>query len=149
MGNAKYGCRLYIDTGNEHPNIITELTGIEPTSIEVKGDFIVTKKGIKKSLKQNLWNLEPTIKESDNDNIWDLCNSIIDITNILDSKEAEFIDIFRQFKNCGLMFYADMYNFWIQFRAQPDILAKMAKYRLYIDFSILSLNTEYENNVSD
>ena len=35
------------------------------------------------------------------------------------------------------MFYADMYNYWVQFRIQPEILHKMSKYGILIDFSIL------------
>ncbi len=142
MNEAEYGCSLWIDTEDEHPEIITKLTGIEATEIEVKGEFKITKSGKKKPLNQNLWKLISPARISDDDNIWNLCESILDITNILDQREIEVKDALSKFDNKGIQFYANMYNYWIQFRVQPEIILKMAKYQILIDFSILSFEPD-------
>ncbi len=142
MKKAEYGCSLWIDTENEHPNIITELTGIEATSIEVKGEFIVRKNGMKKPLKQNLWGLEPSKRFAEDE--YELPDCVNDIIDILDTKENEFRAVFNRFNNYKLMIYCNAYTRWIQFRIEPKILSQMAKYQLAIDFSIWSFKPDDE-----
>lgn len=133
-----YGCRMWVDTGDEHPDVFTALTGIQPTSIKVKGKEEVLKNGGSRIMKQNLWELEPPIREADDE--WDLCECIVDITEILDEEEVEVRAALNKFDNKGLMFYCDMYRYWVQFRIQPEVLRKIQKYNILVDFSILSFD---------
>lgn len=143
MNEAEYGSSLWIDTGDEHPNIITEITGIKATEIEVKGEFIVMRNGIKKPLKQNLWGLKPPVHIAEDE--YELPNCINDIIDILDSKESAFREVFGRFNNYKLLIYSNAYTRWIQFRIEPEILYRMAKYQLAIDFSIWSFEPDEEN----
>lgn len=137
--SCEYGCRLWIDTDDDDPNLITELTGIIPTSVKIKGEYETLINGKKKLNKQNLWMLDPPKRFADDE--WDFCNSIEDVTNILDKHEQAFIKHTAKYINKGFMLYGDLHDeYWVQFRVQPDILNKMAKYNILIDFSILVFN---------
>lgn len=138
-----YGCSMWVDTGDEHPDIFTHLTGIKPTEIKVKGEVKRPGQGPAIVIKQNLWIFKPPVRTADNE--WDLCESIVDITDILDEKEVEVRAALRKFDNKGLMLYCNMYHYWIQFRAQPEILYKMQKYNMLLDFSIMSFKDEDED----
>lgn len=133
-----YGCRMWVDTGDEHPDIFTQLTGIQPTSLKVKGELEQLKNGRTRVMTQNLWKFNPPERTADDE--WDLCECIVDVTDILDEKEVEVRAALRKFDNKGLMLYCNMYHYWIQFRAQPEILYKMQKYNMLLDFSILSFD---------
>jgi hypothetical protein len=143
---AKYGCYFYVNTGEEHPDVFTKLTGIQPTSIEVKGERAPTKDGRRPLVfKTNFWELKPPVRIPEKkDDIWDICESILDITNIFDEKEFEVREALQKFEYKQLVIYGDVYTCWLQFGATPEILYKMQKYNIPIKFSIMSCESEEE-----
>lgn len=94
----EYGCKLFIDTEHEHPEIITQATGVGASEVIVKGAPFKTGKGkiiAGKYNEYNLW-IYDTGKIYGEEGVY-LNNSLQEIFRVLESKKVEFQELLEKY----------------------------------------------------
>jgi len=138
--NPKYGCVLIINTEDQHPEIVTTITGVRATSMEIKGQPRIDKKTGKERIgtqsRANLWNLDSGYFYGSE---WDLEKSISKLLNII-SSNPEFETVFSMFKKeCFIRCYAYVEHYNIAFGLSSQVLYDMYKVNIPIEFDLYSL----------
>jgi hypothetical protein len=133
----KIGCNLYIDTEENEPDIITDITQIIPSKTRIKGAPFVNRLGKEiggKFNESNLWIYEsPTI--IDEDGVY-LDKTIQSVLDLLDSKKNDFKDIFTRFPKNHLMCFG-YYSFNNPyFIFNKGLLKRLTEYQLEVEFDL-------------
>ena len=138
---TKYGCILIINTGEEHPEIVTIMTGIKATLLHVKGKPRINKKTGKELAGtqdiQNLWTLDEFAFGS----VWDLENTIRRILNLICS-HSEFKTVFSRFKESYLRCYVYVEDYNIAFGLSSEIFHDLHEIGIPIEFDLYSFKED-------
>ena len=138
---TEYSYCLWIDTEEEHPDIVTDMTGISPTSKRVKGEWKGGKSKPTAVWDQNVWELKSEMYYADNE--WDICDNFSSFIEVINSKEAEFVKAITRFKDAGIDIRCTTFDtYWVQFRMQHEIMLLLSRYNLVTYFSILILKPD-------
>lgn len=134
---CEYGCNLWIDTDSYHPSIVTEITQVNCTSLEIKGEYEILTNGRTGGIyEKNIWSIESERRIQKNE--WNLETSIKEILSVLLANESEFMKVFSMFPNKCLLCYAYIYDYNISFRIPHETIFKINKFELPIDFDLYS-----------
>jgi hypothetical protein len=144
--NAEYGCVLQIFTKDDHPNIVTEITGIEASHFRVKGMPKINRKTGNTignyTYRENVWFLELS-HEGDT---WDFSEGLDPALNkilqIILSNEEKFRAVFNKYEYYRIMCYGYIYDFHIVFKLQEETLKKMGLLEIPIEFDFYSFKEE-------
>ena len=138
---TKYGCILIINTEEEHPEIVTTMTGVESTLLHVKGKTRINKKTGKELIGtqyiQNLWTLDEFAFGSE----WGLENAIHKIVNVINSN-SEFKTVFSTFKESFLRCYVYIEDYHLAFGLSPEIFHDLHKIGIPIEFDLYSFKED-------
>ena len=137
---SEYGCVLIINTEEQHPEIVTKMTGVKSTSLEVRGEPRIDKKtGKERNGTQgiaNLWKLDTgSIYGSE----WESEKAIRKLLDIIDSN-TDFKTVFMTFKESFLRCYAYVYHYNITFELSPIVFYDLYKIGLPIEFDLYSFD---------
>jgi len=143
----KFGCNLYIYTKEQHPEIITTLTGINSTRLIVKGQpkiNPISKKPIQGTVnKVNLWVYEfPNVKGVSE---WHIEDAIRLVFQLLEKKN-EFKNILEVYDESYLLVYLYTQDYHVAYNLPKDILEKLHYFGLRIEFDIYYLRED--NNIT-
>ncbi len=136
-----YGCRLIINTGDDHPDIITATTGIISTSIVVKGSSIlrpVTKEIVEgKYYDYNLCVYDIGKKHVDEGYY---LNAVLEeMLDSVDRKKINFVDLLRKYPLNHILCYAYFYDFHSYFILDKNLSQRLSRYNIDIEFDLYYL----------
>lgn len=137
----EFGCTLIIDTGEERPGIVTELTGIQSSEYLIKGDNKVkpmTKEIIYDKFNQyNLWILKIARQQLDRGYL----NSPIELMlDLLDDKREEVLGVLKRFPKNHLVCYGYFYELNPYFIFDKKLIRRLNYYNIDIEFDVYCLN---------
>jgi hypothetical protein len=138
---SKMGCNLYIDTINEPPEIITEITSVEASELQVKGTLYKNSQNQiieKRKYKHNLWILNSPFFYGEH-NVY-LNNSIEYIISILNDNKAEFLEVLNRFPDNHLLCYSYYYEVNPYFILTSKLIEELSVYKVPIEFDFYLLN---------
>lgn len=132
----EFGCNLFIETNEEHPNVITNLLGIEASECVVKGSPRVNKKTneiIPGNYNQrNLWVYKINIPEA---GAGLYLNSALEMmVDFLDTNKDIFLKIFNKYEKRHLLCYAYYYDFNPYFAFNKELIKRLCEYSIDIEF---------------
>lgn len=137
----EYGCTLFIDTLDDHPQIITEQLGIYPSKVVVKGSVWlspITKKSIDgKFYESNLWIYEINSIYS-GDGIY-LNTPLEKLLDIMDSHKDLFINILKKYHKNHILCYAYFYGVNAYFILNKHLLNRLNAYEIDLEFDMYCL----------
>ena len=142
---SECGCVLIIYTEEQHPEIVTIMTGVKATSLEVKGKPRIDKKTGKERIGTqgiaNVWTLDPgRIYDSE----WYLENAIREILDTICSNVG-FKTVFMKFKESFLRCYAYVENYHLAFGFSPEIFHDLHKIGIPIEFDLYSFDEKEDS----
>lgn len=136
---SEYGCVLRINTGEIHPNIVTEMTGVESTMLQIKGTPRIDKKTKQEitgtSYVENMWMFDPNKCYGSE---WDIENAIQKVLDIISLYDG-FNKVFSKFEESILLCYAYVYHYNISFILSPQIIGKLQNIGIPIEFDLYSM----------
>lgn len=137
----EFGCTLIIDTEEERPNIVTELTGIQSSEYLIKGNNKVRprKKEIigDKFNQYNLWMLKINRAQM----VEGYLNSSIELMlDLLDNKREEVLGVLKRFPKNHLVCYGYFYELNPYFVFDKKLIGRLNYYNIDIEFDVYCLN---------
>jgi hypothetical protein len=143
---AEYGCILQIFTEDEHPEIITKMTGVEASYIHIKSMPKVNRETGNTignlTYKENVW----FWKSFYEGNTWDfavgLDTALNNILQIIISNVEQFRIIFNKYQYYRIMCYGYIYDYHIAFKLQSETIKKIDKLGIPIEFDFYSFSDE-------
>jgi hypothetical protein len=147
MNNTEYGCMLQIFTENEHPEIITKITGVKATHLHIKEMPKINKKTGKiidddLTYKENVWFWESSYEGDTWDFDIGLDPALNSILQMILSKEKEFRTAFNKYEHYRITCYGYIYDYHIVFKLQNETIKKMEMLGLPIEFDFYSFRDE-------
>lgn len=140
------GCVLIINTEEQHPEVVTKMTGVKATKLFVKGEPHIDKKtGKERSGTQylrNIWEWDPGRLYGSEWQIEDATCKILDMVQ----SNPGFKTVFETFKKCFFRGYAYVYDFHIVVGFSPETLHKLHEVGIPFEFDLYSFK---EDAVSD
>jgi len=139
----EYGCTLFIDTLDDSPEIITNQLGLQASELIIKGsDWLspMTKKIIEGKFNEaNLW-IYKIEKEYSGVGIY-LNSPLEKLLAILDSQQDLFIDILKKYDKNHILCYAYFYEANPYFKLDKQVLSRLSKYGIDLEFDVYCLGT--------
>lgn len=137
----EYGCTLFIDTFDDHPQIISDLSGVRASEMVIKGSnwlSPMTKKIIEgKFNKNNLWIYKIEKEYSD---VGLYLNSPLEkMLEILDSQKSTFNGILKKYPQNHILCSAYFYETNSYFKLDKNLVRKLNHYKIDIEFDIYCL----------
>ena len=140
MKKNEFGCNLYIGTDSYHPSIVTELTGVQYSKIQVKGETYTTPNGKvipQKIFEENLWIFE---QERKHENVEYYINeSISEMFLMLHSHKESFEKVFNMFRNRHISCYAYYYEYNPYFIIKKELMQAFQDFNIDIEFDLYFL----------
>jgi hypothetical protein len=133
----KFGCKLFIDTGNDHPNIITDVTDIKGSKLEIKGHQFVTNDNKiieNKHYHHNLW-IYDTGSIFGTEDIY-LHNALKMLLDVMNSKKEKFKEVLSKYKDNHILCYSYFFEVNPYVVLDKDLLQQMAFYNTDVQFDI-------------
>ena len=139
---SKCGCVLIINTEEQHPEIVTKVTGVEATSLTVKGKPRINEKtGKYRPATQhvrNAWEWDPGHVYGSE---WQIEDAICKTLDMIHSHPS-FKTVFSTFKECFIRGYAYIYDYNIVFGFSTETLHKLTEVGIPIEFDLYSFDEE-------
>jgi hypothetical protein len=136
----EFGCTLVIETGEEHPDVVTSMVDIQPSELVVKGSQKLTKSGkaiVDSFNDRNLWILK---MDKQYGNFDTHLNSAIELMiDTLDSNEDAFLNVLSKYGQNHLSCYAYFYDYNPYFSLKKTLSKRLSKYSIDIEFDIYYL----------
>ena len=132
----EFGCTLTIDTEEENPSIISEITGINYSECLVK-DQKRTKNQEIITNEYNLWILKVERQE------WPegYLNSAIElILDILDKEKTKMVSLLKRFPKNHLLCFGYIYELNPYFIFDKKLIKRLNSYNIDIEFDLYCLN---------
>jgi len=139
----EFGCDLFINTGEFHPDIVTELTTVASTTTIIKGSPYLTPQGKiipNKVFEENLWIFKSKrFKESTG---FHLNEAISFVIEQIEKNEKGFINVFEKFEQKHLNCYAYFYEYNPYFRFDRLLQKRLQQFSIDIEFDLYFLGEE-------
>jgi len=138
----EYGCTLFIDTLDDHPQILTNRLGLQASELIIKGSELrspMTKKVINgKYNENNLWIYHIEKKYAE---VGVYLNSPLEkLLDIMDEQKEVFIDILKKYPQNHILCYGYFYDVNPYFIFNKNLINKIGQYNIDIEFDIYCLN---------
>jgi hypothetical protein len=137
----EYGCTLFIGTLDDHPQVVTDLLGIEASEMIVKGTNWVTptsKKVIEGKFNEaNLW-IYKVEKRAYEPDVY-LNHPLALMLSIMDTQREAFIDLLRRYPKNHILCYAYFYEFNPYFILTKEVVNKLNLYGIDVEFDMYYL----------
>lgn len=137
----EYGCTLFIDTLDDHPQIITDRSGLRASEMVIKGSnwlSPMTKKVIEgKFNENNLW-IYRVEKEYADLGVY-LNNPLEKMLDIMDSNKSVFINFLKKYHKNYILCYAYFYDMNPYYKLSKDVLKRLSLYEIDLVFDIYCL----------
>lgn len=137
----EFGCTLFIDTQDEVPDIVTELTNIQGSAYMIKGQNKVkpsTNEVIDGQFnKYNLWMLKIELRE------WPegYLNSAIELMlDLLDREKDKVLSVLKRFPKNHLLCFGYFYEVNPYFVFNKELVKRLNEYNIDIEFDLYCLN---------
>lgn len=141
-----FGADLYIGTGDDHPEIITKITGVDYSKIVVKGSPIMhgrTKAPVPGRFEtNNVWIYRSQRVKAGSE--WELETSIKEVLTTLNSQREKFKELLATYPENHLLAYLYIKDFHISYLLTEKILQDLNYYGLTVKFDIYSFDHEGE-----
>ena len=138
----EYGCTLFIDTNDDHPEIITKLSGLVASEMILKGSnrlTPVTKEVIVgKFNENNLW-IFRIEKEYGSIGFY-LNNPLEKMLDILDSQQLILIDILQNYPKNHILCHAYFYETNPYFTLDKTLIRRLSSYEIAVEFDMYCLS---------
>src|SRR5215217_1552121 len=137
----EYGCTLFIDTLDDHPQTITDQLCLNASEMIIKGSnwlSPMTKRVIDGKFNDtNLWifNVE---KEYSNVGVY-LNNPLEKMLNIMDSQKDLFINVLKKYHKKHILCYAYFYDVNPYFILNSSVIRRLSTYDIAIEFDLYCL----------
>lgn len=135
--NNEYGCALYINSADDHPDIVSKMLGVTPSEIVIKGTQKVTSTNRViegQFYDYNLWTLKIPRKNYAND-IY-LNNPLEELLKILRQKERFFVDVFKKYPIRYISCYAYFYDFNPYFLLDKALIKDLSVFDIDLEFDL-------------
>lgn len=131
----QFGCSLTIDTEDEHPSIITELTNIEYSKSLIKGQRKIhprTGEEISEAFnKYNLWMFDIDLREWPNGYL----NSCIEqMLDVLDEQKEKVQHALKRFPKNHLLCFGNFFEMHEYFVFDKVLIRRLSDYNIDIEF---------------
>lgn len=141
---TKYGANLCIETGDDSPEIITKITGIDYSEIIVKGAQRFrhgSNEPVRNQLyKRNVWIYKT--RKSEEVTEWDMEKSIADLLASLSQCKEKFRDLFSTYNKSYILMYLYIQDYHMSFILSANTIQELNYYGLKIVFDFYSLGEE-------
>jgi hypothetical protein len=145
---AKFGADLYIGTGDDHPEVITKITGVDYSKIVVKGAPIIhgrTKAPVPGRFeKNNVWIYKSQRIKAGSE--WELEISIQGLLVTLNSQRGKFKELLITYPENHLLAYLYIKDFHISYLLTEKTIQELNYYGLSVKFDLYSLPREDEED---
>jgi len=133
----EFGCTLIIDTEDENPRIVTELTGILSSECTIKGESKVKFKSKDIIPDQfnlyNLWILKVDNRQFPKGYL----NSTIELMlDLLDDKKDEMLGVLKRFPKSHLSCHGYFYEVNPYFLFDKKLIERLNYYHIDVEFDI-------------
>jgi hypothetical protein len=137
----EYGCTLFIDTLDDHPQIITDQLGLRASEMIIKGSnrlSPMSKRVIEgKFHETNLW-IYKVEKELSGLGIY-LNNPLEKMLEIMDGKKDLFVGILKKYPKNHILCYAYFYDANPYFKLNTAVISRLSVYRIDLEFDMYCL----------
>ena len=136
MNKNKFKFQLVIPTQDEHPEIVTQMTGVNPTGLTVKGAPYVRprdKKTIKGVFeKHNTWFYYSDYKLLEDGEYLDTV--ISDLLDFLDLNKEQFRAVFSKYEDSYIVCCGYYYDFHFYYTLSPELTKRLNDYNILLEF---------------
>jgi hypothetical protein len=145
---TKFGADLYIGTGDDHPEIITKITGVDYSKIIVKGAPIIhgrTKAPVPGWFeKYNVWIYKSQRIEAGSE--WELETSMQRLLATINSQREKFKELLVTYPENHLLVYLYIKDYHISYLLTEKTIQNLNYYGLTVKFDFYSLPREDEDD---
>jgi len=139
QNKTEYGCALVVNTEDIHPEIVSQMTGINSTFVTIKGcPRIHRRTGIEIAGTSNIENNWILDSGKYYQTEWELEQAIVKIIDMINLYDS-FHNVFLRFKNSKLLCYAYVQHYNISFILSPKLIESVLKLNIPIEFDLYSL----------
>lgn len=138
---CEFGCELFIDTLDDHPQIISDLLGLKHSKFVVRGSqwlSPISKRAIQGKFNEHNLLIYAVEKEYASPGIY-LNNPIEKMLEIMDSKKDLFINILKKYPKNHLSCFAYFYDTNPYFLLNKYVIYKLSKYNIDLKFDLYCL----------
>jgi len=137
----EYGCTLFIDTSDDHPQIITDQSGLKASEMVIKGSnwlSPMTKRIIEgKYNENNLWLYK--IEKEYSDVGLHLNSPLEKMLDILDSKKDIISGILKKYSQNHILCSAYFYEANPYFKLDKSLIKRLNQYQIDVEFDVYCL----------
>jgi len=138
---SNFGCKLFIDTENDHPKVVSDALNVVASEYFIKGEQCFnskTKKIIEgKFNKSNLW-VFSIERQHAGEGIY-LNKSLEIMLSIFDQNKDAFLNILRKYPQNHILCYAYFFEVNPYFIFDKTLIERLSYYKVDVEFDIYCL----------